>query len=232
MSSDYKFSRVEPPRMKDYAGDIYSVPNEQLRVIVGAASWTTEKPDRSVPIKGLVIETQFELTRYQYWSLLSPPEHFTEDTTMKVTTISGASEIQKHTMEKNLEVSSGASGFGLSASVKASLKVTDETTREWHSEKRVEREQPFKADTTYCTWMLIDELRLKKTTQSKLAGKPSPFNPRIIVSNAEFSCALSTYQDKWPDSEKQEVSMLKGAELDAAAAATESIVVTLPSGKL
>jgi hypothetical protein len=233
MTSVYVFSRVHPPLMKDYGGDIYSVPNEQLQNLIGTAKWTTEKPDNCSPVhvKGQVLETQFELTRNVYWSLLLPPEHFSEDITMTVTVISGASEVKKHSMERGLEASAGASGFGLSTSVKATLKITDETTREWHSERKEQREQLFKAGYTYCTWILTDELLLKKTTQSKLAGKPSPINPRIVVSNSDFSCVLGTYQDKWLDTESREISA-EEMKLLAAAAPPMSVVVTLPSGKL
>jgi hypothetical protein len=233
MEHVYAFNRVHPPLMKDYNGDVYSVPNALLRQTLGTAKWATEKPDtntRVIRIKGQVIESQFDLTRNIYWTLFIPPEHFAEDIIKTVTIISGVSEIQKHTMERDLEVSASTSGFGLSASVKATLKITDETTREWHKEQKDEREQTFKAGYTYCTWMLVDELILKKTTQVKLGGRPIPRVP-TIVTNSEFSCILGTYQDKWKDTE----SMVIGAEelqLQAAQKESEIRVITLPSGKL
>ena len=233
MVNVYKFNRVHPPLMKNYGGDVYSVPNEFLRETLGTAKWITNKPDncRGLRLKGQVLETQFELTRNIYWTMFIPPEHFAEDITKTVTIISGVSEIQKHTMERDLEMSASASGFGLNSSVKATLKITDETTREWHKEQREEREQTFKAGHTYCTWMLVDELILKKTTQSKVRGKPVPWNPRITVTNSEFSCILGTYQDKWEDTESKEVSA-EDFKLLSAQKEPESAIITLPTGKL
>lgn len=233
MEHVYAFNRVHPPLMKDYNGDVYSVPNALLRQTMGTAKWSTEKPDnnsRAVHVKGLLIESQFELTRNIYWTMFNPPEHFAEDIIKTVTIISGVSEIQKHTMERDLEVSASASGFGLSTSVKATLKITDETTREWHKEQKDEREQTFKAGYTYCTWMLVDELILKKTTQVKLRGRSVPRVP-TIVTNSEFSCILGTYQDKWQDTESIEVGT-EELQLQASQKVSETRVITLPSGKL
>lgn len=229
----YQFNRVHPPLMKNYSGDVYSVPSELLRETIGTAQWTTTKPDNSGPIhlKGQVLETQFQLTRNIYWTMFFPLERFAEDITKTVTIISGVSEIQKHTMERDLEVSASASGFGLSASVKAALKITDETTREWHKEQREERQQTFKGGSTYCTWMLVDEFIIKKTTQSKVGDRPSPFNPRIIVTDSEISCVLGTYQDKWEDTASTEASAAD-LKLQAMRETAENIVITLPSGKL
>jgi len=219
--------------MKDCSGDLYSVPNELLRQTIATAQWITRKADnsRGLRLKGQELESQFELTRNIYWSLFIPPEHFAEDITKTVTVISGVSEIKKHTMERDLEVSASAKGFGLSATVKATLKITDETTHEWHKEEKEEREQLFKAGYTYCTWLLIDELILKKTTQSKIGNRPAPTNPRIVVTNSEISCILGTYQDKWEDPDSREV-LSEELNLQGAEEELENIEISLPTGKL
>ena len=234
MANVYKFNRVHPPLMKDYSGDVYSVPSESLRETIGPATWTTQKPDNSpglFRLKGQVLESTFELTRNIYWAMSVPPEHFAEDITKTVTVISGVSEIQKHTMERDLEVSASASGFGLSASVKASLKITDETTHEWHKEQKEEREQTFKAGYTYCTWILVDQLILKKTTESKLGGKPVPWKHPIVVTNNELVCVLGTYQDKWEDVASSKV-VAEDFKLQAELVEPAGTVITLPTGKL
>lgn len=236
MINVYKFNRVHPPLMKDYSGDVYRVPNELLRETIGTAKWTTRKPDntRGFRLKGQMLESQFELTRNIYWTMFIPPEHFAEDITQTVTVISGVSEIQKHTMERGLEVSASASGFGLSASVKATLKITDATTHEWHKEQREEREQTFKAGYTYCTWLLSDQLILKKKTQRKIGDKPLPKSklwPPIADTNIEISCILGTYQDKWEDTESR-VVLAEDFKLQAAQEEPEITAITLPTGKL
>ena len=233
MATQYEFNRVRPPKMKDFNGDIYSVPNESLREIIGSKEWTTKTAvdKRGIRLKGEVMETRFKLTRVMFWSLLVHPEHFAEPITRKVTIISGVSEIEQHTMERGLEAKAGASGFGLSAEVKASLKITDKTTHEWHTERKEESEQAFEAGCTYCSWVLTDALILDKAVQRMYCGKPSPIDPRLITSHCEFNCILSTYQDKWEETEARELT-LEELELQAVPQEAAPSVIALPTGKL
>ena len=233
MAATYQFNRVRPPKMKDFDGDIYSVPNESLREFIGTKEWMTTSAisSRGLSIKGEVMETRFRLTRVLFWSLLVHPEHFAEPITRKITIISGVSEIEQHTMERGLEAKAGASGFGLSAEVKASLKITDQTTREWHTERKEESEQAFEAGCTYCSWVLTDALILDKAVQRMYSGKPSPVDPRLITSHCEFNCILSTYQDKWEETETRELT-LEELELQVAPQAAAPGVIALPTGKL
>lgn len=233
MAATYEFNRVRPPKMKDFDGDIYGVPNDALREIVGWKEWKTTSPLRGgvVYLKGEVLETRFKLTRVLFWSLLVHPEHFAESITRKITIISGVSEIEQHTMERGLESKAGASGFGLSAEVKATLKITDQTTREWHSERKEESEQAFEAGCTYCSWVLTDALILDKAVQRMYLDKPSPVDPRIVTSHFEFNCILSTYQDKWKETVARALTMEELVRYAAPHAAAPS-TITLPSGRL
>lgn len=228
MVKPYKFNRVHPPLMEDCGGDIYGVPPERLRNMIGTAPWTEDKHImRRNP--ELVQTTEFKLTRYIYWTLFIPPALFAEDITKKVTIISGVSESQKHNIESGLEAEAGASGFGLTTKVKASLKITNETTHEWHTEQKEEREQTFKAGYRYCTWVLADELILKKTTQWRMPHKYTW--PRVVFPPTVATCILLTYQDKWKDPRSRE-GLAKVLILQAARGKHKGTPITLPTGKL
>ncbi len=226
MVKPYKFNRVHPPLMEDCGGDIYGLPAERLRNMIGTAAWTEDKD--IVKMLELMQTTEFKLTRYIYWTLFIPPALFAEDITKKVTIISGVSESQKHSIESGLEAEAGASGFGLTTKVKASLKITDETTHEWHTEQKEEKEQTFKAGYRYCTWVLADELILKKTTQMRM---PKLTAPRVVFPPAVATCILLTYQDKWKDPRSRE-GLAKVLTLQAARGKHKGTPITLPTGKL
>jgi len=199
--------------MKDYNGDVYSVPNTSLEETIGEVELPTKRLE--IGPKGrpfFVIETKIELTRKMYWDMLTRPDHFEEDITKTLTLVSGVSEVQKQVIERDLEIEAGASGFGLSASVKASLKITNEMTREWHKEQTEQREQTFKAGYTYCTWVLNDELSLEKQTRGiqRFGNKEKLIPPKKGHRNPEtttniVTCRLATYQDKWRDTASAEI---------------------------
>lgn len=199
----YKFDPVHPPLMKDYNGDVFQIAEGLLKEVIGTAKWATSNDQPIGLIKGIIRrEADFLLTRARHWVLTGMPEHYAEDLKRKITIVTGYSETQRHSLERSLETKAGASGFGLSAEVKASLKMTDETIKQWHKEKTVENEHVFRAGHTYCTWNLVETFLLHKTAVTKMiiGGKVTKSSPPVVTVD-RFDVMLSVYEDKWKDPE-------------------------------
>ena len=117
---------------------------------------------------------------------------------------------RKGAIDRSLEITVGAGGpdffGGLSASVKASLQISDETTQEWHEETTEETDETFAANTRYATWSLVDTLTFNKTSvvyeyMGDDDGDPrTPGMSTSTTSNTSkaFNCVIAVYQDHFP----------------------------------
>ena len=102
------------------------------------------------------IAHNFMVTRRLFWQISDPPRRYGVDTSMDVTVRTGVSEVRRHSVENTLSFGLDANAnvggdakagkmFGLSASVKQQLKITDETSNTWTTESTVKTSQNFKA---------------------------------------------------------------------------------------
>jgi hypothetical protein len=115
----YTFDISKPPLYKDFKGAILDLPDAALRQGVGTTTWRTHHEESKTGFPEWIQNTAtFTLTRTRHWVIYQNPKHNGSDTTTKVSTVRGYSKTQAHSMTSALEVSAGASFFGLSVNAK------------------------------------------------------------------------------------------------------------------
>jgi len=192
--------------LKDFAGDILSIPGADLQETIGTTSWDTQiEINRSGRVIAFdEVASHFVLTRYQRWIISTPPVHYPDPETYDITIVTGYDVSQRHQIEDSLSLSitAGSAANGLSATAKADLKITDTTTETWHEQSSFAQHQKFDADTTYVFWSLMDCLHLVKTsvvTHTYSTNRiPDGTDPPLTTENY-FNCVLSIYGDKLSD---------------------------------
>jgi hypothetical protein len=198
----YKFNRVYPPLLRDIR-DIYSVPADDLVEKVGTAKWTKTTNFDGILLHG---DVSFDLKRNRHWSIQQPPMHYATESQHEITVTKGYSKTTRVLIERALEISAGAPGFGLSAEARASLHITNETIEEWRLETVTTEQRTFKANSTYVTWSLVDSLILDKKT-ILIRGKHT--NDKELGKTVDeplqltFDVIVGIYEDMVPD-DKQE----------------------------
>lgn len=206
----YVFTRVFPPPLQAYP-DPSSLPVALVREEVGQASWNEYF---EVDISTRVIQTKhvsnnYVATRSVRWVVVWGPAHYALDSTTTIVQKTGYEQKQTDTFEQSLNIElSGKYGVtpltGLSASVKAGLKITSMTSQEWHTETTVTNTRTYKAGNTYITWNLMDTVFVTKTSNVSYSyGAPEVRTIYAVdaplTTNHQFDCALKYFEDKAAD---------------------------------
>lgn len=205
----YTFTPLHPPLLLDYP-DLRSIPATDLKQTQGTATWTTQREirtgDRVLSFE--VYNNSFELTRSLRWLLREGPIHRAEDFTVKITETKGYRLTQKQGFEKTLELTVGAEAnlpnpelplLKLSASVRDTLKITEDIQREWHVESVIESNRLFKAGVSYYFWDLIDGFFLTKSAKTTYllgTGRKDMGTSGPILTQANFDSVIGTHEDK------------------------------------
>ena len=200
----YTFTTLNPPLLVDNP-DPRAIPAAALSQIVGTATWVSQREirtgDRVLSFE--VYDGEFELVRFLRWSLREGPLHRAEDFTVTVTETRGYSVNQKRTFEQTLEVTTGADAeltyLKLSASVKDTLKITAETTRDWRLETVTQTQRVFKGGSSYYLWDLTDGFSLKKSVKTTYllgTGRRNMGTSGPVTTNADFVSVIGIYEDK------------------------------------
>jgi hypothetical protein len=211
----YTFNVTTPPLLKDFAGEIVRMPAEAITQVQGIAQW---EEDTSLDIIVIIVVIEgpktslFKVSRRLLWRISDPPRRYAVDTTLDVTFRTGFSEVRKNSFENTLttgvDANVGGKTWGLSASVKEQLKITNETIQTWTAESTVKTSQQFKAGHTYCWWSLVDSIQVERIDTS-IKG--------VITTSTDFvECVISTYQDACPDSDSKLYVELKSLGSDLA----------------
>src|SRR5688500_660282 len=137
----YSFTRNHPPLLK-VEPDIRAVPEQNLREVVGVASWETQAIEvvgvSSDPHRPPIMEqtdVAYVVKRERRWSITDPPTHFAEDMELEVIRFNGYKLSEKQSFEQSVGIEVKAGGPTFSADVKAALKWTTESTQEWREEE-------------------------------------------------------------------------------------------------
>jgi hypothetical protein len=180
------------------------MPEPAISQVIGTATWTKVDRQPRFPRETpdyIINSSVFTLTRVVHWAISTSPAYYTVDTPTKVTVVTGYSRAQQVAFTQSLGASAGASGFGLSASVKAALSITDTTTQQWHEETTVEIDKIYKGGFTYVTWNLIDSLHLIKNEQ--FSGRCCATTH--VQAETTLDILQSTYEDAAPDADLQSI---------------------------
>jgi hypothetical protein len=214
--ADYHFSRVHPPLLQQLGGRVTEVPDENLQVKVGKATWTDKKEydiedllsghPREVLRKGgwyRKITTDFELTRIIPWVRVTPVRHLITDDEITVQDTTGYDKTQEENftaaLETNLKAGTSAGpegGFGLSVEVKGSLQMNKKYTEQWHVVHSETKKRTWHGGRTYVMWKLLDSLYLKKLRTEGVAG--NAWNPWITTTtptNQQLDLVENEYED-------------------------------------
>ena len=208
--SAYVFTRVFPPPLESYP-DPSSLPVALVREEVGQASWSEylEFDISTRVIQTKHVSNNYVATRAVRWVVVLGPAHYALDSTTTIVQRTGYEQKQTDTFEQSLNIElSGKYGVtpltGLSASVKAGLKITSTTSQEWHTETTVTNTRTYKAGNTYITWNLMDTVFVTKTSNVSYSyGAPEVRTiyrvDAPVNTNHQFDCALKYFEDKASD---------------------------------
>jgi hypothetical protein len=216
----YVFSTTLPPLLKDFGGDILSVPRDELKSLLGTSNYTVVGRTEYAPDavdefwRGLTARQQcrttFSLRHFREWRLTANPAHYAAPVGYKIEIKKGYSVTDKTTFERTV---GGSVGLGIAQSifpegVKAELKWTEEVTKEWHEEVTVTTDRAYEADTTYCTWELFDVLALTKRVESPILVPALGYEHWYTIDSALVN-RLIFYEDHLSDKDRKIIASIK-----------------------
>jgi len=157
----YIFSTTKPPLLRDYPA-ILSVPPASLK---GPVFTSTEQPNSPIVDNCSQRDhwqtyNSFVISRYQIWRLNSPPYHVASDGFHSHTVTVGYEDSKMTQFQKTISATAGASGFGMSAAVTATLEITNQDTQTWTTSTTDTVELGCKAGNTYVSWTLYEHLEV------------------------------------------------------------------------
>jgi hypothetical protein len=199
----YKFSPDLPPLMKD--GSIFNLDPETLKgPLIGEAKPETTITTFDSQHDHYQWRKTYDIKHYQQWSLMMPVHHYASTQAVQVVETTGYDVTEKAAMESNLSATAGGSGFGLSAEVTASLKLSEETTKTWTASTATTTSMTFEALTTYAFWVLHDVIEARVVTQTnyEYKGDPPPdpdWKQEGVALVTYLHVPIKEYEDKLPD---------------------------------
>lgn len=212
----YEFTPAHPPLFskRHHAGDVWSIPPEQLERLVGTDTWTTshEHHDRGRGFRApsTLTEHRYTATRKWIWAVEPPVMHYTNNVQESISIVTGYSIRQKETLEKNIGLKfTGGPASWFPLDVSASLKLTQENERTWKEEVTVKRDQTFLEDNTYVNWILRDVLIVQRHTRVRRLDEPGRWLQESSAV-ATISCSLTHFPDRFvPTSAPQELQLVR-----------------------
>ncbi|NHZ32903.1 hypothetical protein [Massilia rubra] len=199
----YVFSSVRPPLLRDYPA-ILSVPTVLLK---GQTYTATDQPNSPTVYNDSQHDhwqtyNSFIITRYQVWRLNTPPYHAASNGSHSHSVTSGYDQSKMTKFVQTISVTAGAAGFGMSASVTASLELTSEETQTWSTSTTNVTTLDLKAGNTYDSWTLFDHLEVESQQwyQYEYKGASPPGftrngDPQVTV----VEIAILNYDDSVAD---------------------------------
>ncbi|NHZ98500.1 hypothetical protein [Massilia sp. CCM 8734] len=154
----------------------------------------------------------FIITRYQVWRLNEAPYHATSDGFHARSVTTGYDETKMTQFVKTISATAGAAGFGMSASVTASLELTDQNTQTWSTSTTDTTQLNYVAKTTYDSWTLFEHLEVASQLwyQYEYKGDPAPGytkqgDPQVTV----VEVAILNFDDSVADPTAQYVRTIQ-----------------------
>jgi len=119
-------------------------------------------PDRLIKERQREDVKKYVLTRRQKWVLLFGPKYYPDSITITLKEANGITKTESQKMSKALSVTAGASGFGFSAEVSASLNIEDSTTEEYMEYTESTITKPAEGGNYYADWGIVDTYELTR----------------------------------------------------------------------
>ena len=205
----YIFSSTKPPLLQDFPA-ILSVPPSALK---GETFVSYDQPNSPEIWNNSQSDhwqtyNSFTISRYQVWRCNSPPFHAASDGSHTHTVTVGYEDTKMTQFEKTISATAGASGFGMTASVTASLKLTTEDTQTWSTSTTDTIQSDYKAGFTYASWTLYEHLEVQTQVwyQYEHAGDDPPgFTKQGDPQTSFVEIAILNYDDAIADPNSQYV---------------------------
>lgn len=159
---EYVFDINTPPLMKN--GDIHTVAPANLQGKIITADPT--QPNSPVIYNDSQHDhwqtySSFIVRSYQVWEIDLPVYLYANDVTTTIEVANGYDKSEANSFSRTISATVGAEGFGLSASVTASLGYTSSQTENWRESTTKTTTETFKANVRYVNWILYDVIEVE-----------------------------------------------------------------------